>query len=147
MIFITYREKALAVNRPERTAGHTLRELAASSGISEVSYEYQRLAIAREDKCARVRARVREAFEAVNASRGHRHVTHALRSGEDPIAVPEKAVGGIMREAAYSTLAPCEHPVIHDDRGCHYHWPGWISICERHGLIRPVSAKGCSPRT
>ena len=35
--------------------------------------------------------------------------------------------------------------MIHDDRGCHYRWPGWISICERHGLIRSMSAKGCSP--
>ena len=38
-----------------------------------------------------------------------------------------------------------ERPVIHSDRGCHYRWPGWIGICEEHGLTRSMSAKGCSP--
>lgn len=31
------------------------------------------------------------------------------------------------------------------DPGRRYRWPGWISVCERHGPIRPMSAKGCSP--
>ena len=31
------------------------------------------------------------------------------------------------------------------DRGCHYRWPGWISICRENGLTRSMSAKGCSP--
>ena len=35
--------------------------------------------------------------------------------------------------------------MIHSDRGVHYRWPGWISICERNGLVRSMSAKGCSP--
>ena len=35
--------------------------------------------------------------------------------------------------------------VIHSDRGVHYRWPGWISICEENGLTRSMSAKGCSP--
>lgn len=35
--------------------------------------------------------------------------------------------------------------IIHSDRGCHYRWPGWISICEQHGLVRSMSKKGCSP--
>ena len=38
-----------------------------------------------------------------------------------------------------------EAPVIHSDRGCHYRWPEWIRICKGHGLIRSMSAKGCSP--
>ena len=38
-----------------------------------------------------------------------------------------------------------EAPVIHSDRGCHYQWPEWIRICKGHGLIRSMSAKGCSP--
>ena len=29
--------------------------------------------------------------------------------------------------------------------GCHYRWDEWIRICEEHGLIRSMSAKGCSP--
>lgn len=34
---------------------------------------------------------------------------------------------------------------IHSDRGGHYRWPEWIGICEENGLIRSMSAKGCSP--
>ena len=29
--------------------------------------------------------------------------------------------------------------------GRHYRWDEWIRICEEHGLIRSMSAKGCSP--
>ena len=35
--------------------------------------------------------------------------------------------------------------MVHTDRGCHYRWPGWIEICEKNGLVRSMSAKGCSP--
>lgn len=35
--------------------------------------------------------------------------------------------------------------VVHSDRGGHYRWPGWVSICEGAGLVRSMSAKGCSP--
>ena len=35
--------------------------------------------------------------------------------------------------------------VAHTDRGCHYRWPGWMAICERHGLARSMSRKGRSP--
>ena len=42
-------------------------------------------------------------------------------------------------------LADDERPVIHSDRGAHYRWPGWIALCERNGLVRSMSAKGCSP--
>ena len=34
---------------------------------------------------------------------------------------------------------------FNSDRGCHYRWDEWIRICEEHGLIRSMSAKGCSP--
>ena len=34
---------------------------------------------------------------------------------------------------------------IHSDRGGHYRWPEWIGICEENGLVRSMSAKGCSP--
>ena len=47
--------------------------------------------------------------------------------------------------AALSRLAPGERPVIHSDRGAHYRWPGWIALCEEGGLVRSMSAKGCSP--
>lgn len=38
-----------------------------------------------------------------------------------------------------------ERPILHSDRGCHYRWPGWIRICKGNGLVRSMSAKGCSP--
>lgn len=50
-----------------------------------------------------------------------------------------------------SLLGACEwlgegdHPKVHSDRGGHYRWPGWISICEKYGLVRSMSRKGCSP--
>ena len=42
-------------------------------------------------------------------------------------------------------LSDNEHPVIHSDRGSHYRWPGWIALCKKNGLVRSMSAKGCSP--
>lgn len=94
----TDREKALAVNELRATTGRSLRELTGSLRISKSSYEYQRAALCRPDKRAGLRARVREAFEGASASRGYRYVTHALRSGDNPIAMSEKAVRRIMRE-------------------------------------------------
>lgn len=35
--------------------------------------------------------------------------------------------------------------ILHSDRGCHYRWPGWISLTKKYGIIRSMSAKGCSP--
>ena len=35
--------------------------------------------------------------------------------------------------------------MIHSDCGLHYRWPEWISICERAGVARSMSKKGCSP--
>lgn len=58
---------------------------------------------------------------------------------------PNAGLADTMLEQACATLKDGERPVIHSDRGCHYRWPGWIRICERHGLTRSMSAKGCSP--
>ncbi len=65
----------------------------------------------------------------------------AWRAGEHPDA----DLANSTLSDACSRLAPGERPVIHSDRGAHYRWPGWISICERNGLVRSMSAKGCSP--
>lgn len=65
----------------------------------------------------------------------------AWRAGEHPDA----DLANSTLSDACSRLAPGERPVIHSDRGVHYRWPGWISICERNGLVRSMSAKGCSP--
>lgn len=35
--------------------------------------------------------------------------------------------------------------MIHNDRGGHYRWPGWLERVNAAGLIRSMSRKGCSP--
>ena len=42
-------------------------------------------------------------------------------------------------------MAPGAEPVVHSDRGGHYRWPEWVRICEEAGIVRSMSAKGCSP--
>ena len=58
---------------------------------------------------------------------------------------PDAEMANSMLLDACATLAEGEAPVVHSDCGCRWRWPGWIAICERHGLRRPVSRKGCSP--
>lgn len=58
---------------------------------------------------------------------------------------PNAELVNSMLDAAASKLHEDEHPVGHSDRGCHYRWPGWIERCERYGIIRSMSKKGCSP--
>lgn len=58
---------------------------------------------------------------------------------------PNAALANGSLEDACGTLSPGQRPVCHSDRGCHYRWPGWIGICERNGLARSMSRKGCSP--
>lgn len=58
---------------------------------------------------------------------------------------PNADMANRMLLDAVATLRDGEHPIIHSDRGRHYRWDEWIRICEEHGLIRSMSAKGCSP--
>ena len=58
---------------------------------------------------------------------------------------PDAGMANRMLLGAVATLRDGQRPVIHSDRGCHYRWPGWIAICEEHGLVRSMSRKGCSP--
>lgn len=58
---------------------------------------------------------------------------------------PNAELVNSMLENACVSLPEGEHPVYHSDRGCHYRWPGWIRLYERHGLVRSMSRKGCSP--
>lgn len=53
-------------------------------------------------------------------------------------------VSTMLGDAA-ATLEAGEHPVGRNDRGCRYRWPGWIERCERYGITRSMSRKGCSP--
>jgi transposase InsO family protein/transposase-like protein len=58
---------------------------------------------------------------------------------------PNAELANTMLDAAIDTLDEGEHPVVHNDRGCHYRWPGWIARMEEAGLARSMSKKGCSP--
>ena len=60
---------------------------------------------------------------------------------------PNAEMDSSMLEAAIRLARPSErtHLIIHSDCGCHYRWPGWISICKEAGIIRSMSRKGCSP--
>lgn len=66
-------------------------------------------------------------------------VAHAVSTSPNA-----ELVNGMLDEAA-TILAPNDHPVGHSDRGCHYRWPGWIKRCEHYGIVRSMSARGCSP--
>lgn len=58
---------------------------------------------------------------------------------------PNAELVNAMLDEAVSTLSPGERPVLHNDRGIHYRWPGWIERCDAAGIIRSMSKKGCSP--
>ena len=95
---MTNREKALVINELRATAGRSPKGPAASLRISKSSHEHRRKALARPDKCAGLRARVREAFEGANESRDYRYVEHEPGSGDDLVIASEKVVHRIMRE-------------------------------------------------
>ena len=46
---------------------------------------------------------------------------------------------------AVGSIRASEHPMLHSDCGCHYRWPGWIGLCEAHGIVRSMSKRACSP--
>lgn len=58
---------------------------------------------------------------------------------------PDAELANSMLDDAIATLSEGEHPVCHNDRGCHYRWPGWVERCEKVGITRSMSKKGCSP--
>jgi transposase InsO family protein len=58
---------------------------------------------------------------------------------------PDADLVNSMLDGALATLSLGETPVIHNDRGAHYRWPGWVERCNKAGLIRSMSKKGCSP--
>lgn len=58
---------------------------------------------------------------------------------------PDAEMANSSLLGACRRLREGEHPKVHSDRGCHYRRPGWLRICEEHGLVRSMSRKGCSP--
>ena len=58
---------------------------------------------------------------------------------------PNAELVNTMLDNAIVLLKENEHPIVHSDRGCHYHWSGWIQRMDEAGLTRSMSKKGCSP--
>jgi len=58
---------------------------------------------------------------------------------------PDAELVNTMLDSAIGTLGEGERPLLHNDRGCHYRWPGWIERTTKAGIIRSMSKKGCSP--
>ena len=58
---------------------------------------------------------------------------------------PDAEMANSSLPGACELLGEGDHPLTHGDRGCHYRWPGWIGICEKHGLVRSMSRKGRGP--
>ena len=58
---------------------------------------------------------------------------------------PDAELANSSLRQACAQLKEGEHPRGHSDRGGHYRWPGWIGICDEHGIVRSMSRKGCSP--
>ena len=57
---------------------------------------------------------------------------------------PDAELVNITLDMAVRTLNN-ERPIVHNDRGCHYRWPRWITRANTFGLTRSMSKKGCSP--
>ena len=66
----------------------------------------------------------------------------AHTAGTSPNAEPARHDAGTGPQPR---CVPASVPRSHGDRGCHYRWPGWLERMGRHGLVRSMSAKGCSP--
>ena len=58
---------------------------------------------------------------------------------------PDAALTESSLEMACAQLGEGERPACHTDGGIQYWWPGWISICGRHGIARSMSRKARSP--
>lgn len=58
---------------------------------------------------------------------------------------PDAELANSSLRQACAQLKEGEHPRGHSDRGGHYRWPGWIGICDEHGIVRSMSRKGRSP--
>ena len=58
---------------------------------------------------------------------------------------PSAELANRMLVEATETPPEGAKPLVYSDHGCHYRWPGWLELMERHGLTRSMSAKGCSP--
>ena len=56
---------------------------------------------------------------------------------------PTKELSDGSLKKAIAKMRPGSHPTIHSDRGIHYRTPSWIAICDKTGITRSMSRKGC----
>ena len=75
---------------------------------------------------------------------------HADRPGKKMIIFwsigtnPSAELANTMLANGIANLRDSCNAIIHSDRDCHYRWPGWIELMERHNLTRWMSKKGYS---
>ena len=60
-------------------------------------------------------------------------------------ASPDAGMANSSLMGACARLREGERPKGHSDRGCHCRWPGWIKICDGHGIVRSMPGEGCGP--
>jgi transposase InsO family protein len=58
---------------------------------------------------------------------------------------PDAELVNTMLDLGLASVDETSKLIIHSDRGCHYRWPGWIERCDKSGITRSMSKKGCSP--
>ena len=58
---------------------------------------------------------------------------------------PNALLADTMPGRATSTLPEGARPIARTDRGAHCRWDGLIDLMDRHGLVRSMSRKACSP--
>ena len=68
---------------------------------------------------------------------------HADKLGD--LHVPERRDGELVASGRMLPAQGGRAPHGAQRPGCHYRWPGWIGICDEHGIVRSMSRKGCSP--
>ena len=108
---------------------------------SFLSSSGRRLAKVRaQGKCRRGRAPCAWGRGLANANAAHLSVPTMLKSRCESGAV-------LIAHQHIRLTEPGERarPIVRNDCGCHYRWPGWVSICEEAGIIRSMSRKGSSP--
>lgn len=58
---------------------------------------------------------------------------------------PDARLANMTLDKALRSGAAPSGAIIHSDRGAHYRWPGWVRRCAENGIVRSMSAKGCTP--
>jgi len=101
---LSNREKAMVIDAMRPT--YSLSSLASRLGIAPSTYHYNHAALARPDRHAALRGKVRGICEEHNLTWGYRRVKLALRDLPEPEDRSEKVVLRIMREEGLLAVPP-----------------------------------------